>query len=377
MKVVRDVMDAATESTGAQSVSGQECRELVGQRLSGPLAKLFTELTGLPLHVLWHEPLKPCRSGTPAVLCPTARRALDSGHGSTVSCETCLKMHWDSTVLRTVDGRRFRGGCAAISLCVGLQVMDRCSLSLVLHARIRGEPRQTSGPPRACGPVRSAAGSHEVSAPQVSAAAFDRAESLLRLIVHDLQATLHARLAERELDTARLRSEPTGTDGAPRQNETTGRLLGVAATAPATHPDGHHARQIVQAMLDYIRAHYQHPMALKEVAASLGMNANYLSGMFHHAMGTTFHRYLDRVRMAKAEELLRDPNAHIRDVAKAVGYASPNHFRSVFKTRRGLSPRIWAERSLSAVAKACAQTARLGLLPAALLDFLPASFSLT
>jgi AraC-like DNA-binding protein len=82
-------------------------------------------------------------------------------------------------------------------------------------------------------------------------------------------------------------------------------------------------------------------MALKEVAAHLGMNANYLSGLFHRATGTTFHRYLHAVRMSKAEELLRDPRARVCEVATAVGYLSPNHFRSVFKACEKLSPSAW------------------------------------
>ena len=96
-------------------------------------------------------------------------------------------------------------------------------------------------------------------------------------------------------------------------------------------------------MLDYVRDHYQRPMALKDVATHLGMNANYLSGLFHRATGTTFHHHLCAVRMTKAEELLREPHARICEVAGAVGYASANHFRNAFKAWERLSPKAWAE----------------------------------
>jgi AraC family transcriptional regulator len=60
-------------------------------------------------------------------------------------------------------------------------------------------------------------------------------------------------------------------------------------------------------------------------------------------MGVTFHRYLEQLRLANAEALLRDSRVHVCDVACAVGYASPNHFRNVFKAFKGVSPSTWRQ----------------------------------
>ena len=73
------------------------------------------------------------------------------------------------------------------------------------------------------------------------------------------------------------------------------------------------------------------------------MNAAYLSALFSHAVGMPFKTYLTEVRLEKARELLGDPAKSISEVAAAVGYASENRFRSVFKKLTGLSPRMWRE----------------------------------
>ena len=71
------------------------------------------------------------------------------------------------------------------------------------------------------------------------------------------------------------------------------------------------------------------------------MNAAYVSSLFYTATGVTFHHYLEEFRLAKAKELLRDPVKRVCEVACAVGYANPNHFRDVFKARVGIAPSVW------------------------------------
>jgi two-component system response regulator YesN len=105
-----------------------------------------------------------------------------------------------------------------------------------------------------------------------------------------------------------------------------------------------HRQQIVQRMLDYIHEHYSRPMQLGDVATAMNMNAAYVSSLFHTATGATFHHYLEELRLTKSKDLLRDPVKRVCEVACAVGYTNPNHFRDVFKTRIGISPSVWRDR---------------------------------
>jgi len=100
---------------------------------------------------------------------------------------------------------------------------------------------------------------------------------------------------------------------------------------------------LVQRMQEFIHEHYSHPIQLSDLATSMNLNASYLSSLFSTTLGVTFHHYLEEFRLARAKELLRDPVKRVSEVAYAVGYSNPNHFRSVFVSRVGLPPSAWRQ----------------------------------
>lgn len=73
----------------------------------------------------------------------------------------------------------------------------------------------------------------------------------------------------------------------------------------------------------------------------MNLNGSYVSSLFSTTLGVTFHHYLEEFRLARAKDLLRDPVKRVSEVAYAVGYSNPNHFRNVFTTRVGLPPSAW------------------------------------
>lgn len=168
------------------------------------------------------------------------------------------------------------------------------------------------------------------------------AESLLSWLRRDLEAIVQARMAETELRDTGIRLQHLVTANAHLRKQLHRRIPEIPEPGPS-HPPGNHAEQIVQQMLDYVGQHYHHPMSLGEVADTLRMNPTYLSSLFSKTAGVTFHCYLDEVRLAKAEELLQQTCIPVREVACAVGYATSNHFREVFKAREGLSPTAWRQ----------------------------------
>lgn len=103
------------------------------------------------------------------------------------------------------------------------------------------------------------------------------------------------------------------------------------------------APPLVVAMLDYVRWHYHLPVHLDDVAAALGRNPCYLCSLFSRKVGTTFHRYLEDLRLARAKELLEDPRRSVCEVAYAVGYTDANYFRQAFKVNTGCAPSAWRQ----------------------------------
>jgi AraC family transcriptional regulator len=85
-----------------------------------------------------------------------------------------------------------------------------------------------------------------------------------------------------------------------------------------------------QRVIDYIHSSLGNEITLGELAELAGLSPNYFLGAFRRATGKTPHRYLTEQRVAKACELLSNPQLSIVDVALTVGFSSQSHFTTVF-----------------------------------------------
>jgi two-component system response regulator YesN len=58
----------------------------------------------------------------------------------------------------------------------------------------------------------------------------------------------------------------------------------------------------------------------------------------HKKIGTPFIKYLTKIRILKAKELLADPQNQVQKVAESVGYYSTRHFTKLFTEVIGCYP---------------------------------------
>lgn len=93
-----------------------------------------------------------------------------------------------------------------------------------------------------------------------------------------------------------------------------------------------------QQILEYIQANYQLKINLNDVAEHFHFNYNYLSNYFTSVMGTNFSDYINRIRIEKAKELLRQEVESINEIAEEVGFSDVGYFSKVFKKAVGLTP---------------------------------------
>ncbi|MEI7937749.1 MAG: helix-turn-helix transcriptional regulator [Verrucomicrobiota bacterium] len=311
----------AAEAEPSELFAFKECQDLFRTRLTGPLLRLVAQLTGLRLHVLWHGPLDFHAPGGMPVLCPRARQRAGAKGRQPKCCEFCLQRRWKPALSSANQGRRFIGQCGITNFCACLQVDKVCSLTLVLQARVAPHaPRSTLH--------------------ATTPAAFHHAVALVRLILHDLESSAQARMARSGLDNALRRLNNSQTEATRLRGELRHRLpdLPDGTGQPGL---GIHAQKHVEAILDFVHQHGHRPINLNDLASAMKMNASYLSALFSQTTGVTFHQFLEEVRLSKAKELLRDPRNRVGEVARAVGYASPDSFRRTFKAHEGLSPGVW------------------------------------
>lgn len=96
--------------------------------------------------------------------------------------------------------------------------------------------------------------------------------------------------------------------------------------------------------LDYIYRHYaESDLALTAIARAAALSTSQLCRVFRAECGTTPMKYLTRVRVARACDLLRKTGQSIKEVAAAVGFSDPLHFSRVFRRSQGLSPVAFRE----------------------------------
>lgn len=74
------------------------------------------------------------------------------------------------------------------------------------------------------------------------------------------------------------------------------------------------------------------------LAKRIGTNRTKLAAVFKKEFGDTIISYLQRVRLEKAEQMLRRNDGAVRDVAVHVGYADTSSFVRAYKRRFGITP---------------------------------------
>ena len=94
---------------------------------------------------------------------------------------------------------------------------------------------------------------------------------------------------------------------------------------------------LAQVML-FIEQNYASDISITEIAERLQVTPNYLSALFHKKMGITFIKYVTKIRLLRAKELLADPEMRVQQVAELVGYTSTRHFTKVFTSYFGYYP---------------------------------------
>lgn len=87
------------------------------------------------------------------------------------------------------------------------------------------------------------------------------------------------------------------------------------------------------------KGYCQENVNVMEVARIVGTNRTYVSCFFHDK-GETFRKYITRLRINEACELLKKTSLSIEEVATRVGL-SRTHFIRVFRTYKDVTPSVW------------------------------------
>lgn len=95
---------------------------------------------------------------------------------------------------------------------------------------------------------------------------------------------------------------------------------------------------ITSQMLNYIHENYNKDFSLTDIAEHLNFTPGYISTLFKNYTGDNFKDYLNKYRVEKAKEILKQGNVKINELAGIVGCNNSNTFIRIFKKYEGISP---------------------------------------
>ncbi len=106
---------------------------------------------------------------------------------------------------------------------------------------------------------------------------------------------------------------------------------GTAETYNVHHPS-------LVAAIDLMGSHIADPLGLEQLAALSGLGTRQFQRLFRRALGQTAMAFYRDLRLAKADDLLRQSTLSVLDVGLATGFGNAAHFARCFRARYGVSP---------------------------------------
>lgn len=103
---------------------------------------------------------------------------------------------------------------------------------------------------------------------------------------------------------------------------------------------------LVMAAKNYIHSHYNKPISLADAAGFLHVSQEHLCRVFSRTLKINFMKYLMKVRVEKAKDLIAAGELKLYEIAEKVGYTSVEYFSKMFKKVTGVSPREYGNTAL-------------------------------
>ena len=101
----------------------------------------------------------------------------------------------------------------------------------------------------------------------------------------------------------------------------------------------------------YIEENYHQNIKVDDVVAVTRASKSYLQQLFKEYDGCGIKKYIDRLRVHKAEDILKETSYSVEEISKIVGFNSTQVFLTNFKEELGLTPKGYRKKSLDAQKK--------------------------
>lgn len=87
-----------------------------------------------------------------------------------------------------------------------------------------------------------------------------------------------------------------------------------------------------------INSEYRNEIDLEELCQRVGISQIYLRKLFNAALGMSTAKYINDLRIRKAQELLRSTGWTVKRIAEQTGFKTTQNFAKLFKKHTGVTP---------------------------------------
>lgn len=95
----------------------------------------------------------------------------------------------------------------------------------------------------------------------------------------------------------------------------------------------------------FVQGNLYRSIALAELAAVAGISRFHFCRLFKRRTGLTPMAFVERLRIERAKQLMRDTRLGLAEVALLAGFADQSHFTHRFRRRVGVTPAAFARQA--------------------------------
>ena len=115
------------------------------------------------------------------------------------------------------------------------------------------------------------------------------------------------------------------------------------ATVAGRYSDTDRTSERVARVKEFTQANFARTITIDMIAEHVGMNRSSFCTFFKKATGQTYITYLNKLRVDRACQLLRQGSFNVTEVCYMVGFNDVPYFNRCFKNNRGMSPKEYAD----------------------------------
>lgn len=95
---------------------------------------------------------------------------------------------------------------------------------------------------------------------------------------------------------------------------------------------------VIQIIKDYVDKHYCEDIKLSDFECKYNYSGAYLTSLFRSAYGYSLYEYILKLKMERAQVLLKNPNIKIQEISERLSYSDNHYFSKAFKNYFNMSP---------------------------------------